>query len=98
MLATVVGAEDNTTLGPRDGGVMESKPSHPEDDWVVAETRDVELDVLCMRTDLDSDGEGFVSDGTGHDRAAVNHFKDSRLGLGLEVDGVGLSKLGIDKA
>ena len=98
MLATVVGAKDNPTLGPRDGGIVDGEPRHAEDDWVVTEARDVELDVLYMRTDLELDEAGFLGDGAGQDRTAVNHFEVSRLVLETEADGVGLSKLDIDKA
>jgi hypothetical protein len=98
MLATVIGTKDNPTLGPRDGGIVDGEPRHAEDDWVVAEARDVELDVLCVRTNLELDREGFLGDGAGQDRAAVNHLEISRLGLEPEADGVGLSKLDIDKA
>ena len=98
VLATVVGAKDNATLGPRYGGVVEGEPSHTENDMVVAEARNVEQDVLCMRSDLKLDWKGFLNDGAGRNRTPINNLKISRLGLGLEADSVELGKLDIEKA
>ena len=44
MLATVVRAEDDPTLGPRDEGVVECEPGHAEDNRVMTKACRVELD------------------------------------------------------
>jgi len=97
MLTAVVGAEDDAMLRPRDAWVVKLEPGRAENDRVVAEARDVELDVLCMRSDLQTDRVSLVGDGAGRNTAAIDDLYVLRGIFGAEVDGVGLSKGGIDK-
>jgi hypothetical protein len=97
MLATMVGTENNLTLGPRDGGIVEREPRHAEDDRVMTEARSVELNVLCMRASLKLNWGGFVGDGAGGDGTPVDNLKVSRHSLEPEGDGDGLSESDIDK-
>jgi hypothetical protein len=97
MITAVAGIEYNPMLGPRNGGIMELEPSHTEDNWVVAEARDIELDIFCMRSDLKLDREGFLNDDAGRDRTSINNFEVSRSGLRSEANRVGLDKVRINK-
>jgi hypothetical protein len=35
MLAAVIGTKHNTTLGPMDEGIVERKPRHTKDNWIM---------------------------------------------------------------
>jgi hypothetical protein len=97
MLATIVGAEGNTELGPVRGRFVEPEPRHTKNDRVVGETRDIELDALGMRTDVELDRKGLVSDVAGGNGAAVGNLQRSRRCLETETDGVRLGKGGINE-
>lgn len=97
MRAAMVGVEDNAVLGPTDRRIMELEPRHTEDDRIVAEARDVELDGLGMRADLELDGKSLVGDDAGRDGTSISHFEVPRLILEPETDGVALSERDINK-
>src|SRR5262245_39386941 len=97
MLAAVVGVEDDTVLGPCDSRVVDLEPGHAENDWIVAEARDAELHVLCVRSDRKTDRESFVRDGARRDRAPIDDFHTSWRIAGTEADVLGLSESKIDK-
>jgi len=50
-----------------------------------------------MRSDLQTDRVSLVGDGAGRNTAAIDDLYVLRGIFGAEVDGVGLSKGGIDK-
>ena len=72
MSTTEVGAKNNPVLGPVDGWIMQLEPGHADDDRVATEARDVEPDVLSVRTELHLNGECFVRDGTGRDGTSID--------------------------
>ena len=77
MLATMIGAENNSSLRPRDRGIVEGQPRHAEDDRVMAEACNVERDVFHVRSDLKLDRNGCVGDGAGRYGAPINDLESS---------------------
>ena len=92
--AAVVGAKDKAIMRPKDGGIVDLEPGHSEDHGMVTEAHDIELDVFGVRSDLELDRSGVVSDGDG---SSIGEHQVSRLGLETERDRMGLSKGDIDE-
>jgi len=93
---TVVGAEDNLVFGPENGWVMEFEPWHTEKDRVLSERGNVELDVICVRTDPELDWKYLMGDGPRRNGTAVSKHQMLWCCFETEADGVGSSEGGVD--
>jgi hypothetical protein len=76
---------------------MELEPRHAENDRIVSEVRDVESDVLCMRTDLELNRKRVMSDSARRNETSIRNLEFSRGCFETERDGVGLRKGGVDE-
>ena len=76
-------------LGPAEDGLVQPVPGDAEEDGVVADLGDMELDVLNVRADIETDGTSLVGD-AGRYGASIGGFDLAQFIRGVKVDGAGM--------